>query len=148
MERRHFLALAGAAPLAAAYGARAQTIITPDEAVAAAAKAYPRPVKDVVVRLKVAGTGNWKGNIFLNSMAEWKDPRSLAIVIGPAPARRLHDLLRGDPEARLLGRSVVVSGEVIRRHIRNPQRWQDLGPNRPYFPVHLPVDALNQLQII
>lgn len=148
MDRRHFLALAGATPLAAAFSATAQTILSPDEAVALAGKAYPRPVKDVVVRLDVRGTGDFKGNIFLNSMEEWRDPRNLAVVIGPVPARQLHDLLGGDPEKLLVGRSVVVSGEVIRRYIQAPQRWEDLGPNRPYYPVHLPVDVLRQLQVI
>jgi len=91
---------------------------TPEEAIAIAAQTpagFKASVTFVVRKADVGKKGRGRDHVFLDSMEDYRDPRSLNVNVFPHSAERLH--LNGDPKD-LLGKSVAVSGVVRRVRIR------------------------------
>lgn len=101
------LALAGCASV---------DVVTPERAIAwAAAEPGGRETTvRMVVRNVDAGVGAEAGGFYLNSFPDYRDPRSLNVIVSARAAAELAAAGVTDPRAEYLGREVLVRG-VVRR---------------------------------
>jgi len=88
------------------------------EDVVTLAAQHPPGVK-VTVNFPIARVGFLKkgpaaGHVFLNSMEDYRDPRSVNVNVFPHSARRL----KLSPEAALVGKTIEVQGLAMRVRIR------------------------------
>jgi len=86
--------------------------------VAALVEQHPGGIKVTVnfpiARIAFIRKGPGTGHVFLDSMADYRDPRSINVNVFPHAARRLNLT----PEAKLEGKSLTVQGFARRVRIR------------------------------
>src|SRR5690606_20398442 len=100
---------------ASSRGQVASQFIDPGEAVLRAAAA-PNIGVTGVFAVTVRGTGRPKA-VHLNSQADYRDPRTLSVVIVPAVAAELEPVLGRPPEKARRGKRILVSGTAKRTRI-------------------------------
>lgn len=130
-----------------ASGCTTSPAITPDTAIARAAAA-PGGIA-IVVRLTVknanAGVGSETGGFYLNSETDYRDPRSLNVIVSARAAEEFAAAGVTDPRAFFVGREILVHG-IVRR-----VRIDDLDINgrpdgRHYFQTQIPVSSARQIE--
>lgn len=109
-------------------------------------------VSDPLSALTVASVGGGRGKqsvVFLNSMADYRDPRNLSVMVRPAAARELELALGGPLKDKLDGRTISVRGEVQRVEIeprpRKPSGEAGKGPAEPWFQNRIEVTSASQI---
>jgi hypothetical protein len=138
--------LAMLAALALALPGEAQTRDdpgTPADAIAAAQAAYPDLAAEGVYRFTVMGSGEHRGAGYLNSLADYRDPRSLNVRMAPSVRLYLTGALGSDPIEYFMGRDVVVSGQASR--VRIYLFYPDGTPTGDfYYQTHLEIVRIDQ----
>lgn len=127
------------AMLRSGYGARVPAVVAP---IVAAEKA-PDHVPGVFV-LNVQATGRSKGDVFLNSETDYRDPRNLSVRILPSAQEELRKKYGDDFEAALKGKPVEVMGWVAQTKILFTANGVDTG--KYYYQTHVVVHAADQIQ--
>ncbi len=121
-------------------------------AVADVAIAATPDAGDPLSALTVASVGGGRGKqsvVFLNSMADYRDPGNLSVMVRPAAARELELALGGPLKDKLDGRTISVRGEVQRVEIkprpRKPSGEAGKGPAEPWFQNRIEVTSASQI---
>lgn len=125
---------------------RGERWIDPSMAVQLAAAAGPKKGIEGVFALRVRGSGLDRGVLYLNSEADYRDPRNLSISLSPAAQAGLRQQLGGDPAQRLQRRPILVRG--IARTVRIDFTSADgQRSGKYYYQTHVRVDDAAQLQV-
>lgn len=138
--------LASCAALLLACGCTTSSVLAPDKAIARAA-AEPTGI-ETVIRLTVKntnpGVGAEKGGFYLNSETDYRDPRSLNIIVSAAAAAEFAAAGVIDHRAAFLDREILVNGIVRRTRI---DFVDELGrpTGRHYFQTQIPVTSARQI---
>ena len=99
-----------AACTAADHGAG---LITPEQAVMAAANAAPHGISGTFA-LTVRGVGTQDGRFYLNSQPDYRDQRNLTIDIDPSVERTLESRLGASSLSYFAGKPILVTGVAQR----------------------------------
>ena len=120
--------------------------ISPVEAIAGAAAS--RGIgKTGRFGMLVRATGISKGHVFLNSEADYHDPKNLSIDIDPLAAKRLERQLGSPPDQYYKGKWIVVHGTARRVLIVfNDDHGRPLG--KGYYQTHVPVRLPSQITVV
>ncbi|MCF6225745.1 MAG: hypothetical protein L3J22_05500 [Xanthomonadales bacterium] len=110
-----------------------------------AADAAPESVAGVF-EMKVVGTGRDKGKIYLNSEADYRDQRSLNIVVRPQAVKSFMETHGSPLDTFLKGKRIRVSGEAKRAKIT-----MNCGGRKTdmyYYQTHVQVKDINQIEVL
>lgn len=124
--------------------ARGMVSLTPAEAVAKAAEARDTGVL-AVVPFKVGKAAMVGGRLFLNSEADYRDPRNLSVVVAPSVLPALRAKWGAALEPYLLGASMRVVGKA--RTVRIDLTEDGRPTGKYYFQTHLAVTSARQLEL-
>ncbi len=127
--------------LRSGYGARVPALVAP----IAAADEVLDGVPGVFV-LNVQATGRSKGDVYLNSETDYRDPRNLSVRIVPKAQEGLRKKFGDDFEAALKGKSVEVMGWVKRTKINFTANGVDT--DKFYYQTHLIMHSADQIQLL
>lgn len=118
--------------------------IYPAQAVMNAAAVAPMSVHGVF-EMKVRGTGRKNGWLFLNSEADYRDPRCLTIAISPILQKELLERFGIAPETHLSGKTIAVLGGAkrVRIDFTNNGRSTD----KYYYQTHVRLDVQERLTV-
>jgi hypothetical protein len=120
-------------------------LLSPTEAVTAAADAAPRGVRGVFA-MRVTATGWVRGRVYLNSENDYRDQRNLTINITPRAAERLARRHGERADRFFVGKRIEVRGTARRTRIDFISR------NRPtglyYYQTHVAVTDPDQISIV
>lgn len=98
-----------------------------------------------VFEMVVRATGRDGGLLYLNSEADYRDPRNLSIVVAPADEKALSDRLGGPVEPTILKKVIAVRG------VARKTRIDFLAYGRPtgkyYFQTQLKLRSARDLTI-
>ncbi|OQW77899.1 MAG: hypothetical protein BVN33_01765 [Proteobacteria bacterium ST_bin13] len=98
-----------------------------------------------VFEMVVRATGRQDGFLYLNSEADYRDPRNLTIVVTPSLEKELSDRLGGPVEAAILKKVIAVRG------IARKTRIDFVADGRPtgkyYFQTHLRIRSARDLTV-
>lgn len=125
-----------------ALGAR---LFRPVGAIATAAAAAPRSVRGVFA-LSVRRTDFVGKVLFLNSEADYRDQRSLAIQVLPAAVIQLRARYGRDIEHQLSGKSIRVLGSA--RRVRIDFTIDGRPSGKYYYQTHVPVGDAAQIELL
>ena len=92
------------------------------------------------------GRGVESGRWFLNSEPDYRDFRSLNVIVMPSVVNALQEAHGIDSAEEMVGRTVRVQGVAQRRRINFTCRGART--NGYYFQTHLPVARLQQIEIL
>ncbi len=138
--------LASCAALLLSCGCTSSSVVVPDKAIAGAS-AEPTGVETIVqltVKNTNPGAGADAGGFYLNSEADYRDPRSLNIIVSPAAAAEFAAAGVTDHRAAFLGRDILVNGIVRRVRIDHvDERGRPTGGH--YFQTQLAVSSARQI---
>ena len=145
------IALTASLLIATAAFAQTPTLVpdgamSPADAIAAAAK-YGAMGKQGVFGMLVRGTGTSHHHVFLNSEADYRDPKNLSIDIDPGAAKLMTRQLGMPPDQFYKGKWIVVRGTVHRVPI---VFTDDYGrpTGKLYYQTHVPVRLLSQISVV
>jgi hypothetical protein len=96
--------------------------------------------------LTVQSTGVDDGGHWLNSEADYRDPRNLGIAIAPAAASALAARLGCDPLEQFAGRRICVTGTA--KKVRIVFFVGGRASDRYYFQTHVAIDDPGQIEDI
>jgi len=125
----------------------------PAEAIQLAERYAPDPVPGTF-RLDIRHSGKDKGIVFLNTEQDYRDPRCVSVELLPDVAKKLGKRLDGKPAKVLIGKTLLVTGEVRRVpiilvDINNKRRLRSgLEPLPAYYQVHVFVRNADQIQVL
>ena len=122
---------------------RGMVKLTPQEAVMKAADAFPRPLA-AVVEFTVRRAEQVGANFFLNSEADYRDPRNISVRISPQAIAGLRARF-GPRLGGLTGRAVLVVGPVMRTRIDFTTGGKPSG--KFYYQTHQIVFDANQVEL-
>lgn len=137
---------AAIASLGAAGAAAAQPVLSPREAIVAAADAAPAPIPGTFA-LHVQRAEQVRGRLYLNSERDYRDQRNLTIRVEDGAIRQLAVRYGAPPERILLGRDILVRGAARRTRI-------DFIDNRGrptglyYYQTHVAIHDADQISIV
>lgn len=98
-----------------------------------------------VFEMVVRATGRSGGLLYLNSEADYRDPRNLSIVVAPADEKALSERLGGPVETTILKKVIAVRG------VARKTRIDFLADGRPtgkyYFQTQLNLRSARDLTI-
>lgn len=138
------IAVAAVAMLSAPLVASEPTLrLSPAQAVMNAAE-MPDGVGGVF-EMVVRATGRQGGRLFLNSEADYRDPRNLTIVITPVEEEALRVRLGGPVETAILKKVIAVRG--IARKTRIDFVTDGLPTGKYYFQTHLKLRSARDMTI-
>ncbi len=83
--------------------------------------------------------------VWLNSEADYRDPRCLSIAVAPTARRDLASRLGGDPSVVLKGRAILVHGTANKRRIDFISGGVPTG--HYYFQTHVDVADASQIEL-
>lgn len=129
------------AMLKSGYGARIPALVAP---IVVADKA-PDMVPGVFM-LNVQATGRSKGDVFLNSETDYRDPRNLTVRILPKAQEELRKKYGDDFEAALKGKRVEVMGWARRQKINFTADGFETG--KFYYQTHVVMDSADQILLL
>lgn len=145
MSRLFFAALAG---LCLAASAPAQfVVISAPEAIERSIASPDEPVGPFWVEMDVCGTGIVGGRVFLNSMADYRDRRSLNAFIPRWRRESVAERLGGDPADVLLGYRIQVYGAPRQARINLVDENRE-STGEFYYQTHLPVTGSGDVRIL
>lgn len=126
--------------------AAGKSLLTPEQAVFAAAKAGPRSgVRGVfempVQRAEAVGRG-----FFLNSEPDYRDPRNLSVAIHPLALKAVRERFGEDLAQAFLGRTVRVSGRAEQVRIDFIDEGHRTG--RYYYQTHVTIVDPRQIELL
>lgn len=98
-----------------------------------------------VFEMVVRATGRQGGRLFLNSEADYRDPRNLTIVVTPAEEEALRVRLGGPVETAILKKVIAVRG--IARKTRIDFVTDGLPTGKYYFQTHLKLRSARDMTI-
>ncbi len=127
--------------LRSGYGARVAALLAP----IAAADEAPDGVPGVFV-LNVQATGRSKGDLYLNSEIDYRDPRNFSVRILPKAQEELRKKFGDDFEAALKRKPVEVMGVVKRTKIMFTANGVDTG--KFYYQTHLIMQSADQIELL
>jgi tetratricopeptide (TPR) repeat protein len=134
--------------LKALRDARRGPVFSPVEGVLLASEFAPDWVPGVFV-LKVQGSGRGRGKeagqVFLNSEADYRDPRNITVRFTPKAATAFRDKHGVDPDAQLNGKFVLVYGYA--RQVRIDFMQSGVPSGKYYFQTHIAVTDPDQVSI-
>lgn len=117
--------------------------LSPEQAVMNAA-ASPGGTSGIF-EFAVRAAGRDRGNIYLNSERDYRDPRNLSVVISPSVAAQLTGRFGAAPDAFLVGKVIAVRGTARKTKILF------LANGRPttkyYYQTHLRLGHANDLTV-
>ena len=118
--------------------------LTPEQAVfnAAQSEAGTSGVFQMVVR----ATGRNRGRLFLNSQADYRDPRNLTIVISSEAEAELARRLGGPIDETLLKRAIAVRGTAKKTQIDFYER-RGRPSGKYYFQTHVVLESARDLTV-
>lgn len=138
------IAVAAVAMLSAPLVASDPTLrLSPAQAVMNAAE-MPDGVGGVF-EMVVRATGRQGGRLFLNSEADYRDPRNLTIVVTPVEEEALRVRLGGPVETAILKKVIAVRG--IARKTRIDFVTDGLPTGKYYFQTHLKLRSARDMTI-
>ena len=144
--------------LLAGLGTAAEPEATPkpldaEQAIQLAAERAPNPAPATFL-LTIKASGKDDGIVFLNTEADYRSPRSVAIELLPDVAKQLGKRLGGKPGTVLVGKTVYLIGEVRQVPIyindaSNQRRAKSgLDPLPAYYQTHVFIRNADQLQVV
>jgi hypothetical protein len=86
--------------------------VSAPEAVARSIAQPDAPLDFMAIEMNVCGSGESAGRGYLNSKADYRDPRSLNVELMPDVRQALAEQLGGDPVDILLNKRIVVFGQL------------------------------------
>lgn len=98
-----------------------------------------------VFEMVVRATGRQGGRLFLNSEADYRDPRNLTIVVTPVEEKALRVRLGGPVETAILKKVIAVRG--IARKTRIDFVTDGLPTGKYYFQTHLKLRSARDMTI-
>ena len=122
---------------------RTQLRITPEQAVINAAQSDGGITG--LFELVVLGTGRQNGRLFLNSQADYRDPRNLTIAITPEVERALEDRLGSPLIQAVHNKTIAVRGTArttkiwLMTHGRRTEKY--------YFQTHVNLQRSSDLTV-
>lgn len=119
---------------------------SPQQVIGLAAHAAPQAV-NATVALQVRAVGNQKDVMYLNSEADYRDQRNVAIAISPAARMQVEALFGGDLATCAAGKNIVVKGRAERVTI-----WffdsDGKRSEKYYYQTQIRVTDPHQIQVI
>lgn len=131
------------APVAAQTRQPTALRLSPAQAVMNAAE-MPAGVGGVF-EMVVRATGRQGPYLYLNSEADYRDPRNLSIVIAPAEERALADRLGGSVEEIVRKKVIAVRGTARKTRIDFMADGRPTG--KYYFQTHLNLQSARDLTV-
>lgn len=116
----------------------------PRDAIFLAADAAPRTVPGRFLLL-VKASDRAGDKVYLNSEKDYRDQRSLNIIIQPGAARALKARHGEDPDRFFLGKQIAVTGEAERVRILFVSHGAVTG--KYYYQTHVVVRGADQIEI-
>lgn len=117
---------------------------SPAAAIQAAAAAEGRGVPGIYA-IDVVATGRDRGRVYLNSELDYRDPRTLTLVVRPAAAQALAQRFGAPPDEALKTRRVVVVGWATREKIVFSAGGQPT--DKYYYQTHVEVWNADQVVV-
>lgn len=127
--------------LRSGYGARVPALLAPIVAADEALDGAPG-----VFVLNVQATGRSKGDVYLNSETDYRDPRNLSVRILPKAQEELRKKYGDDFEAALKGKPVEVMGWIKRTKVVFTANGVDTG--KFYYQTHLIMQSADQIEFL
>jgi hypothetical protein len=118
--------------------------LSPADAIKGTA-ADPQLGKSGSFAMLVRGTGKSHGHVFLNSEADYRDPRNLSVDIDISAAKLLARELGSAPDEYYKDKWIVVRGTARRVPIIVTD---NKGPLGKYFQTHVPVRLPSQITVV
>ncbi|UUL83168.1 hypothetical protein [Sphingomonas qomolangmaensis] len=130
----------GPSPIAAQRGLR----IAPEQAVMNAAAVAPAGVS-AIFEMQVRNSGRQDGILYLNSEADYRDPRCLTIAIAAPIADALHQRFGTAVDQHLSGKTIAVRGTArrIRIHFYSSGKMTD----KYYYQTQVNLKAARHLTV-
>lgn len=121
-------------------------VLTPSEAVIAAADVAPAAVGGVF-EMQVRGSGRVDGKIYLNSERDYRDQRSVSVVILPVAFEALRERFGDSPDRALAGKMIRVRGYA--RRVRIDFLSDNGRPSgKYYYQTHIAVTRADQIRLV
>ena len=98
-----------------------------------------------VFEMVVRATGRQRGFLYLNSEADYRDPRNLSIVVAPGPEAALAERLGRPVEAAVLRRVIAVRGVARKTRIDFTSNGRPTG--KYYYQTHLRLRSARDLTV-
>lgn len=98
-----------------------------------------------VFEMVVRATGRQGGRLFLNSEADYRDPRNLTIVVTPIEEEALGVRLGGPVQTSILNKVIAVRGIARKTRIDFTSDGQPTG--KYYFQTHLKLRSARDMTI-
>ena len=118
--------------------------LAPLETIDKAAAVAPHAGVAGCFRLTVKAWGEDHGRVFLNSEADYRDPRNVSVRLEPPAVAALDRMLGRNGAARLVGRSLLVRGTAYRVRIDFTSSGRPTG--KYYYQTHIVVTELSQIR--
>jgi len=121
-------------------------VLTPVEAVIAAADVAPAAVRGVI-EMRVRGSGRAGGKIYLNSEQDYRDQRSVSVAIQPMAFTALRKRFGNWPDKALAGKTIRVRGYVRRVRI-DFLASNGRASGKYYYQTHIIVKRADQITLV
>ena len=125
--------------------AEGKPLLTPEQAIFAAADAGPRRGVRGVFEMPVQRAEAVGRRFFLNSQRDYRDQRNLSVAIAPSALRALRERFGDNLSDAFLGRTVRVSGRAERVRIDFVSHGRRTG--QYYYQTHVTVFDPRQIEI-
>lgn len=120
--------------------------IDPSMAVQLTAAAGPQKGVEGVFAMRVRAIGQDRGELYLNSEADYRDPRNLSVAVSASAQAQLQEQLGDDPARWLKNRPILVRG--IARTVRIDFTVDGGQPSgKYYYQTQIRVQDAAQLQL-
>ncbi len=140
------LMTAACAPISSAERTGAPLVrLTPEQAVMNAAEVAPQGVSglfEMTVRASGVADG---GRLYLNSQADYRDPRNMSVVLTPALQTELRARFGAGPGSFLQGKRIAVRGTA--RRVRIAFTANGRPTQKYYYQTHLVLERASDLSV-
>lgn len=110
-----------------------------------AAALYPKSF-DTEGVFNVKATGNIKGQVFLNTEDDYRDPRNITVVIPSELAAEFEQKHKTSPKTYFLNKQIFVKGELAQVKI-----WFGSNGKRSskyYYQTHMRIASLDDIRLV
>ena len=111
-----------------------------------AAEQYPASVTDGSYTLKIVATGQQREAVFLNTEADYRDPRNITIALSPKLAKAFFSRHHQLPQHYFKGKTIEVTGELKQVEIIFIRNGRPSG--KYYYQTHVRPASLDDITVV